>query len=65
MFRDIPAVFLSLPDAFCQEIFDLPVDRAEIILRPRGDGVIKLIAQPQRNLFLRQKSTSFRSVQAS
>ena len=48
--RDILSVFLSLSDAFCQQILDLAVDRAEIIFRPGGDGIIQLWGQPQGHL---------------
>lgn len=44
--RDILAVFLALPDAFGQEVFNLAVDGAEIILCPGCDCVIELFGQP-------------------
>ena len=50
--RYIFSVFLSLADTFGQKIFDLPVDRSEIILRPGGNVVVQLFRQPQRNLLL-------------
>ena len=39
---DIFSVFLPLTDALRQQIFYLPVYGAEIVLRPRGDGGVKL-----------------------
>lgn len=47
---DIFAVFLPLTDAFGQKIFDLTVDRAEIVLCPSSDGVVELCGQAERNL---------------
>ena len=47
---DVFSVFLSLADAFGQQVFDLTVDRAEIVLRPRGDGIVELSGQTERNL---------------
>ena len=52
MFGYIFAVFPALPDTFREEILDLSVDRAEIVLRPGGDIVIQLFREPERNLFL-------------
>ncbi len=51
MFRHIFPVFLPLPHTFRQEILDLAIDGTEIILRPRGDGVVQFGGQPQRDLF--------------
>lgn len=34
LFADIFAIFLPLAHAFAQQVFDLSVDRAEVILRP-------------------------------
>ena len=42
MFGYILAVFLSLPDTFREEIFNLSVDGAKIILGPGGDSIIEL-----------------------
>ena len=42
MFGYIFAVFLSLPDTFREEIFNLSVDGAKIILGPGGDSIIEL-----------------------
>ena len=50
--RYILSVFLSLADTFGQKVFDLPVDRSEIILRPGGNVVVQFLRQPQRNLLL-------------
>ena len=44
------AVFLALLDALGQKIFDLPVDRTEIILRPRSYGIVQLCRKAQRDL---------------
>lgn len=51
LFRHIRSVFLPLSDAFCQKIFNLPVHRAEIILCPGCNCVIKLPGKTERNLF--------------
>lgn len=48
---DIFAVLLALPDAFGQEILNLAVYGAEIILCPGCDCVIQLLGKPQRDLF--------------
>ena len=37
---DIPAVFLSLADAFREQIFDLPVYGTKIILCPLGNSIV-------------------------
>ncbi len=39
--RNIAPCFLSLTDAFGQQIFDLTVDRAKIILCPSGKSGIE------------------------
>ena len=39
-------VFLSLPYALRQQVFDLPVDGAEIILCPGCDGIVQLCGKP-------------------
>lgn len=39
---NITAVFLSLLDALCQQVFDLPVDGAEIIICPSRNSIIQL-----------------------
>ena len=40
MVRNVSPILLALLDAFRQEIFDLAVDRAEIIFRPGGYGIV-------------------------
>ena len=52
--RRVAAVLLSLAHALGEQIFDLPVDGAEIILSPGGDGLIELWRQTQRNLLFLQ-----------
>ncbi len=49
--RDIFAVLFALLDALSQKVFDLTVDRSEIVLRPRGNGGIQLFRQSKRQLF--------------
>ena len=44
-------ILFSLPDALGQEVLDLSVDGTEVVLGPRGDGVIKLRRKPERDLF--------------
>lgn len=51
MVRNVFSVFLALPHALGQQVFDLAVDGAEIVLRPSGNGVIKLDGKPERDLF--------------
>ena len=48
--RDVFPVLFPLSDAFCEQIFDLPVYRAEIILRPSGNGDVELWGEAQRDL---------------
>ena len=48
---DVFAVFLALAYAFRQQVFDLPVDGAEIILCPGSDLGIKRFRNAQRDLF--------------
>ena len=48
---NVLSVFLPLFYAFCQQILDLTVDGTEIILCPRGNGVVKLRGESQRDLF--------------
>ncbi len=50
--RDIFTVFLALADAFCQQIFNLTVDTAEIVLCPACYGLVQLRRKPQRYLLL-------------
>ncbi len=45
-------VFLSLADAFCQQIFYLAIHRSKIILCPGCDGIIEFGGQTERHLFL-------------
>ena len=40
----------ALSHAFREEIFDLPVHRAEIVLSPRGKGFVELCVQAERDL---------------
>ncbi len=44
--------FSPLPDTFSQQIFDLAVDRAKIVLRPGGNGIIELGREAERDLLL-------------
>ena len=48
---DIFPVFLALPDALSEQVFDLSVHRAEVVLGPGGDGLLVLGRQAQRDLF--------------
>ena len=50
--KDILSVFLPLADTLGEQILDLTVYRAEIVLRPGGDGGVQLGTQPQRDLLL-------------
>ena len=50
--RNVFPIFLALADTFGEQIFNLPVYGAEIILRPGCNLVIKLGGKPERNLFL-------------
>lgn len=50
--RDITAVFLSLTNAYGQQILNLTVYRTEILGRPGCDFVVELLGYPQGNLFL-------------
>ena len=43
MLGDVFAVFLSLTDTLCQQIFNLPVDGSKIILCPGSDLLVQLI----------------------
>lgn len=49
---DILAVLLPLPDTLGEQVLDLAVHRAEVILRPGGNGGIQLGREPQRDLLL-------------
>lgn len=51
--------FLALADTFGEQIFNLPVYGAEIILRPGCNLVIKLGRKPERDLFLRPGISGF------
>ena len=60
--RDIFSALFVLPDAFGQNVFDLTVDRTEVLLRPRRELVVQLFGQAQRYLLLlRHISTANRS----
>ena len=50
--RYILSVFPALADTFGKKIFDLPVNRSEIILCPGGNVVLQFLRQPQLNLLL-------------
>ena len=52
-------IFLALADTFGEQIFNLPVYGAEIILRPGCNLVIKLGRKPERDLFLRPGISGF------
>ena len=52
LLADIFAVLFSLAHALAEQVFDLPVDGAEVILRPRGERGIEPGTQAQGNLFL-------------
>ena len=52
MFGDVSAVLLALLDALGEKIFDLSVHRAEIVLRPRSNGIVELCVQAEGNLLL-------------
>ena len=45
------SVFLPLSHTLGEQIFDLTVHRAKIILRPRGNGGVELGGEAQRDLF--------------
>ena len=56
------SILLPLPHAFGQQVLDLPVGRAEIVLRPGRNLVVQLCRQPQENLFflsIRHINTGF------
>lgn len=48
---DIFSVLLPLLYTFRQQIFNLTIDRAKVILCPCGYGIVQLRIQSQRNLF--------------
>ena len=41
--RDILTVLFALPHALRQQIFDLPVHRAEVIFGPGGKGIVEKV----------------------
>ena len=47
---DVFAVLFALAHTLGKKIFDLPVDRAEIILCPGGDSGVELGRETQRDL---------------
>ena len=49
---DVFPVLFPLLHAFRQQIFDLPVDGAEVVLRPGGEGFVQTLIQAQRHLLL-------------
>ena len=49
---DVLAVFLPLTDTLGEQILDLAVYRAEVVLRPGRDGGVQLGGEPQRDLLL-------------
>ncbi len=51
LFTYILSVLFSLSHTFRKKIFDLPVYRAKIILRPCRDGGIQLLGEAERYLF--------------
>ena len=60
--RDIFSALFVLLYAFGQNVFDLTVDRAEVLLRPRRELIVQLLGQAQRYLLLlRHISTANRS----
>ena len=50
--RYIFPVLSPLSHAFGEKVLYLPVDRAEVVLRPRGYLRVQLLRQAQRYLFL-------------
>ena len=45
--RDVLAVLFALTHTLGEQILDLPVHRAEVILSPRGKGIVELRIQAQ------------------
>lgn len=52
LFADVAAILPALFYALGKQVFDLTVDGAEIRFRPRGEIVIQLFGQSQRDLLL-------------
>ena len=50
LFADVFAVLFPLTDALGEQIFDLAVDRAEVILRPGSNGGVELGRKAQGHL---------------
>ena len=50
---DIFPILLPLADAFGEQILNLPVHRAEVILRPGRDGGVQLGGEAKGNLLFR------------
>ena len=50
LIRDVFPILFSLSDAFGEQIFDLTVHRAKIILCPGGNGGVELGGEAQRKL---------------
>ncbi len=51
-FGDVFAIFLVLFDAGGEKIFDLTIDRAEIIFCPGCEFLVELVGNPEGDLFL-------------
>ena len=51
--RDVLAVLFALTHTLGEQILDLPVHRAEVILSPRGKGIVELRIQAQGDLLFR------------
>ena len=53
LIRDVFAVLFPLTDALSEEIFDLTIHRAEVILCPGSKGIVELRIQTERDLLFR------------
>ena len=51
--RDVLAVLFALTHTLGEQILDLPVHRTEVILSPRGKGIVELRIQAQGDLLFR------------
>ena len=58
---DVFAVLFALAHALGEEIFDLPVHRAEVVLGPGSKGVVELRVQAQRDLLFAVSAISVKA----
>ena len=53
LIRNIFSILFTLTHTLGKQILDLPIHRAEVVLRPGGNGVVQLRIQPQGDLLFR------------